>query len=157
MSQKEYVKHIESDTFLTEWILLSLVLVPLMLLVSICFYMTFNIAFSGTSNIENFIDKNFIYINLEIAFFAAFLLSFISSGLKYRSTIKKNYASMTDKMLNLEFSNFTVFWHQINEIIIEGERKLIINSDNTRKEFDLQWLQKKERIYFKCQLSLCQK
>ncbi|MGD2250552.1 MAG: hypothetical protein PVF58_19315 [Candidatus Methanofastidiosia archaeon] len=146
MYKREYTKHIEIGTFLMEWVFLAMVIVPFMLFVSICLNITYNIAFFGASQIEPFIDEKFVYKNLEIAFSGAFLLSFISAGLKYRLTTKKNYASMTDKTLTLEFSNFTVFWHDITEIIIEGGRKLIIIYDNTKKEFDLQWLQKKKEF-----------
>lgn len=148
VSEEEYFKDVKIGALILGWIPFSIVI----------FLITFSVWTITAMILRTLLYADFSirwYLFNESAFADPALPSLVASAFclysmqqGYRLIKKESYASINFEKLILKFGKNSFLWDDIQEVYLEGNRKLIIafldEKMIRKKRFDLKWLQGKE-------------
>lgn len=154
--ERIYSKDIEIDTFILQWIPITiagtLFFICLCISAKIVTEIVFKILFDRDFSIIDYFTRA-IFADLDAPIFIGFLFSlfFLYEGATLYRRVKKNpFATIEDETLILNFGKNSFTWDQIQAVHTEGNKKLIITFVDKGKPkeraFDLKWLQNREHF-----------
>ncbi len=134
----KYHKEVGIGTFIFDWVSFSIFAIPVLLGLWIIFDIFHDLL----------IDSDIID---PVEFFYILCIFFFFYGIyNYRLIKKKPFASITDENIFLDFERKSFSWSDIQEVKLEGNKKLVIThfdkGKHKKQKFDLKWLQKKEEF-----------
>lgn len=147
-SESTYFKDAGMDALILEWIPILidsvLVCISAATAVGIVLYSLSETDFS----IRRYLLHDSPFVHPCIFFLAACALSLYEGWKRYHLIEKEPFASISDTILTLRFGKDSFLLDNIQEVDVEGDRKLTITSLDEgkikKKKFDLKWLTSKE-------------